>query len=87
MVCSKYNATPVIQFDVEVELTKEETIKLLPKPYGVSFKGLENFFRTVFVLTDFSGLILRFDMRFLSKRKKDFYAWMIKKGGRIIIDS
>lgn len=82
-VYSDYHEVPVIQFDVQCALSKEEVFRLLPEPYGVSLEGLEDFIRTVFILTDISGLILRFDIRFGKHSGKDFYPWMIKEGGRI----
>jgi hypothetical protein len=84
----KYQRKPLIQVDIETKLTKNETLKLFPSPYGVSFDGLKEFFRTVFVMTDWPGVILRLDLRFRSVSKglaagRDHGYWMIKKGGRI----
>ena len=82
IVYSSYHQKPLIQLDIETKLTKEELTKLLPRPYGISFAGLEDFFRVVFVFTDWDEVILRFDLRFKSTGK-DFGYWLIKKGGRI----
>lgn len=76
------NIKPVIQLDIETNLTKTGVIELLPEPYGVSLDGLEDFIRTVFVMTDWLGIILRFDLRFNSS-EEDFGYWMIEEGGRI----
>lgn len=83
LVYSKYHPKPLIQFDIETKMTKAKLLKLLPKPYGISFPGLENYFRTVYIFTNWSDVVLRLDLRFKSKSKKDFGYWMIKKGGRI----
>ncbi len=81
LVFSKYHSKPVIQFDIKTNLTKDEVFSLLPKPYGISFEGLENFIRTVFVRVDWDNTLLRFDLGFKSKNK-DFGYWLIKEGGR-----
>lgn len=73
---------PVIQIDIETNLTKGEVLELLPSPYGVSFDNLKEMFRTVFILTDWPGVIFRLDLRFKSAGK-DFEYWMVKEGGRI----
>ena len=83
-VYSDYNKVPVMQFDIETTLTRAEVFNLLPDPYGVSFDGLEDKFRTVFINTDYKDIFLRFDIGFAHSRPGDFYAWMIKEGGRIV---
>jgi len=83
LVFSEYHPKPVIQFDIETSLSKEEVFNLLPEPYGVSFEGLENFIRTVFIHIDWGNTILRFDLRFKSK-DKDFGYWLVKEGGRYL---
>lgn len=82
LVYSNYHKKPAIQLDIETSLTKEEVIKSLPAPYGVSYADLKDVMRNVFVMTDWLGVILRFDLRFKSSGK-DFGYWMIKEGGRI----
>jgi hypothetical protein len=81
-VYSEYNKIPVIQFDIRPNLTKEEVLRLLPDPYGISFPGLEDSIRTVYVLSDIKGLIIRFDIGLRSKSNNSFYPWMIEQGGR-----
>lgn len=82
IVYSHYHDAPLLQFDIETKLTKEEVIRILPKPYGISLEGLENFFRTVFVYTGYSNdIVMRFDLRFKTI-SKDFGYWLIKDGGR-----
>lgn len=84
IVYSDYHSKPLIQFNIDTNLTKAQLLKLLLDPYGVSFEGFENYFRTVFTNSDWKGVILRFDLSFRSQKKKDFGFWMIKQGGRII---
>jgi len=82
IVYSHYHDTPLLQFDIETKLTKEEVLTILPEPYGISLEGLENFFRTVFVYTEYSNdVVMRFDLRFKTA-SKDFGYWLIKDGGR-----
>jgi len=83
LVYSEYNSIPVIQFDIRPNLTKEEVFRLLPEPYGISFTGLENSIRTVYVLSDQQGLLIRFDIGLRSESTNSFYPWMIKEGGRV----
>jgi len=81
LVYSDYNQDPLIQFDVETNLSKQQLEKLFPKPYGIAFEGLEDAFRAVFVKTDWNGFILRLDLGF-RKRGKDFGYWIIRNGKR-----
>jgi len=83
LVYYKDQRKPVMQIDIETNLTEEEAFALLPSPYGISFDNLKEFFRTVFIYTDWLGVILRFDLRFKSAGK-DFEYWMVKEGGRIV---
>lgn len=82
IVYSKYNPQPVIQIDLATTFTKKEIFKLFPDPYGISFDGLEDVFRSVFVDVDWGGVLLRFDLGF-RKSRQDFGYWIIKEGGRI----
>ncbi len=81
-VYSEYNRNPVIQFDFKTDLAKEEAYKLFPNPYGVSYDGLEEFFRSVFVKVDWGNVLLRFDLGF-GRGDNDFGYWIVKDGGRI----
>lgn len=84
LVYSDYNSIPVIQFDIRPDLAKEEVLRLLPEPYGISFEGLEDSIRTVYVLSDIKDVIIRFDIGLRSTSTNSFYPWMIKEGGRFI---
>ena len=82
VVFSNYHSKPLLQFDIETKLAKEEVLKILPEPYGISLEGLEKFFRTVFIHTGWSDdVVMRFDLRFKTT-SKDFGYWLIKDGGR-----
>lgn len=81
LVFSEYVQRPTIQFDIETNLTKNDVLRLLPEPYGISLEGLEDFIRTVFIHIDWGNTILRFDLRFKSKGKDVGY-WIIKEGSR-----
>lgn len=82
IVYSKFHGKPLIQLDIDTNLSKDKVMELLPPPYGVSYDDLKDFIRTIFIFTDWLGVILRIDLRFRSTGK-DFGYWMIKKGGRI----
>jgi len=82
VVYSECNKNSLIQLDFKTNLTKEEAFELFPDPYGISYDGLEDFFRTVFVKVAWGSVLLRFDIGF-RKEGKDFGYWMIKDGGRI----
>ncbi len=81
LVFSDYHPEPLIQFDVETRLNRKKLEELFPKPFGIAFEGLEEMFRTVFVKTNWNGVILRFDLGF-RKQRKDFGYWIIKEGNR-----
>lgn len=83
IVHSEFNTRPVIQLDVASKLTKEEVFDLFPDPYGVSYDGLEDFFRSVFIDVDWGRVLLRFDIGF-GRGGLDFGYWMIKEGGRVL---
>lgn len=80
IVFSKYHPKPMIQLDINTNLSKQQAVKLFPKPYGVSLLGLENYFRTVF--TDYDDVLLRFDFRF-NTTGKDIGYWIAEKGNQV----
>lgn len=83
IVYSNNHKKPFIQLDLETNLSEVEVIELLPSPYGVSDPKLKKDMRNVFIMTDWLGVILRFDLRF-KYSGEDFGYWMIKEGGRIL---
>jgi hypothetical protein len=38
--------------------------QLFPEPYGISFPDLADYFRTVYIDHEWTGLAIRFDLRF-----------------------
>jgi hypothetical protein len=58
-------ASPLIQFDFATNLSRQEVERRLPQPIGVTFAGLESFFRSVFVQHPWSGFHLRLDFRYM----------------------
>lgn len=82
IVYSTYHSVPLVQLDIETKFNKERLLELIPKPYGISYEGLENVIRTVFILTNWSNVLLRFDLRFKTSGH-DFSSWLIGRGGRI----
>lgn len=63
IVYYKYHVKPIIHLDIKTKLSKEEIFWLLPFPYGSSLRGLEDYTRMVFILTDWLGVIFRLDLR------------------------
>lgn len=85
LVYDTYSSIPTIQIDVESDLTRPEVERLFPEPYGISFPELADFFRTVYVHHEWSGLDVRFDIRFKSDQPGDWETgkWLVADGGRI----
>jgi len=84
-VYDKTSAVPTFQFDIETNLERADIEKLFPAPYGISFPGLADYFRTVFVRHEWDGLNIRFDIRFKSTNpagKWNTGEWLVKDGGR-----
>lgn len=79
IVYDKFPTKPHVQFDFDTWLPKNEVFALLPSPYGCSLAGLGDYMRTVFILTDWLGVIFRIDIRF----REIPYNWIIKEGGRV----
>ena len=81
-VYSRYEPVPCIQCDFETSLTKEEVFQRLPKPAGISFEGLEDYMRTVYIAHPWGDGLLRFDVRFKDNGPA-IYPWIVEKGGRV----
>ncbi len=81
-VYSRYEPIPCIQCDLETSLTKEEVLKRLPKPAGISFEGLEEYMRTVYITHPWGNGLLRFDVRFKDSGGA-IYPWLVEQGGRV----
>lgn len=86
LVYDHYTSLPTFQFDIETDLTKQEVEKLFPAPIGVSFSGLEEFFRAVYVSSPWETIQIRFDVRFKDDNKDNNWVtgkWLVEEGGRI----
>lgn len=78
------NHGPVLQFAVRTDLARSEAETLLPEPYGVSFPGVDEFFRSVRVAHPWSAVGIRFDCYF--RDTADDWTtgeWLVTEGGRI----
>jgi len=87
LVYDIYSPVPTIQIDVETNLTRVQIEQLFPEPYGISFPELADFFRTVYVQHPWSGLAIRFDIRFRNDEPGGDWEtgkWLVTEGGRII---
>ncbi|HUB93563.1 MAG TPA: hypothetical protein VMB52_03600 [Verrucomicrobiae bacterium] len=85
LVYDEYTKIPVIQVDIETDLTRNEVERLIPDPYGISFPELADYFRTVYVNHPWPGLNIRFDVRFRSDEpgRWETGEWLVKDGKRI----
>ncbi len=86
LVYDQYGRIPTIQFDIGTDLTQKEVEGLFPDPIGQSFKGLEAFFRAVYVFSPYANLSIRFDIRFNGKNMEDEWStgkWLVEEGKRI----
>lgn len=86
LVYDTFSPVPTIQIDIETDLLRSEIEQLFPKPYGISFPDLADYFRTVYVDHDWPGLIIRFDLRFKNDNPSGDWEtgkWLAVDGGRI----
>ncbi len=83
LVYDTYLRNPLLQFDMETDLTREEVEGLFPPPYGVGLPGLDQYFRSVYVYHPWPGLSIRFDMGYRYDPPGDMAGWLIREGGRI----
>jgi hypothetical protein len=88
LVYDKYTSLIVFQFDIETDLKREEVEKMFPDPIGISFSGLEDFFRAVYVSSPWNGIQMRFDIRLLDNGSIDNNnwktgKWLVEEGKRI----
>jgi hypothetical protein len=86
LVFDTYSPIPLIQIDIETDLTRKEVTKLFSKPYGVGFPGLSQYFRAVYVHHPWPGLDIRCDIRYKNTNPGDDWQtgkWLVEDGGRI----
>lgn len=86
LVYDTYSPVPTIQIDIETDLLRSEVERLFPVPYGISFPDLADHFRTVYIDHEWSGLAIRFDLRFKNDNPGGDWEtgkWLVKDSGRI----
>lgn len=79
-------ATPAIQLDIEVGLTRQELEALFPATYAFAIEGLEDSFRSLYVSHHWTDLRIRIDMRFKREESGLDWAsgeWLVTDGGRV----
>jgi hypothetical protein len=76
-------SNPLIQIDMETDLTRTEIEARFPAPYGVGLPGLDDYFRSVYVYHPWPGLSIRMDMGYRRETPGDIAGWLIHEGGRI----
>lgn len=86
LVYDTFSPVPTIQIDIETDLLRTEIEQLFPEPYGISFPDLADYFRTVYIDHGWSGLAIRFDIRFKNDNPSGNWEtgkWLVEDGGRI----
>lgn len=86
LVYDEYVSIPTFQFDIKTDFTRTEVERLFPDPIGVSFNGLEDFFRAVYVASPWPGMQMRFDVSFRSDDPSSDWStgrWLVQEGGRV----
>jgi hypothetical protein len=87
LVYDAHSPLPVVQFQVETELSQAEVEERLPDPYGISFPDLGEIFRTVYIKHPWSGLLIRFDVAFDRPGAANDWKtgeWLVKQGRRMV---
>lgn len=86
LVYDPYAQAPVVQFQIETTLSRAEVEARLPEPYGISFPGLGDIFRTVYVQHPWPDLRIRFDICFVSAAddRLSLDEWLVKEGRRLV---
>ncbi len=85
LVYDGWASDPVIQIDLETDLTRTELEALFPAPYGQAFPDLAAYFRSVYLAHPWPHLLIRCDLRYRSGGPSDWEtgAWLVTAGGRI----
>ncbi len=88
LVYDEFDQLPVVQIQIDTDLTQAEVQELLPEPYGISYQGQEEAFRAVYVEHPWKDLLIRFDMGF-KKDPADLDAWsnewIVHEGKRVMV--
>ncbi len=88
LVYDEYDDLPVVQIQINTDLSREEVVELLPDPYGISYQGLEGAFRAVYVEHPWKDLLIRFDMGFkenLARPNSWSNEWLVHEGRRVMV--
>lgn len=86
LVHDAWTSVPVIQVDLQTDMTRPELEHALPEPLGGVLHGLGEFFRTTYVSSPWNDLRFRFDLRYgdTEAAADDYLAeWLVTEGGRI----
>lgn len=77
---------PEWQFALRTDLTRAQLEELFPEPEGITFPGLEEFFRVVRVDHTWPSLGIRFDLYYRIENGPSEWEtgkWLVIEGGRI----
>ncbi|MEO8287899.1 MAG: hypothetical protein ABI670_15835 [Chloroflexota bacterium] len=87
LVYDSWAADPLIQINLQTDLTRSQLEELLPEPYATAFPDLGDIFRTVYVYSPWDGLGMRIDLTYKGDGTPDDWAtakWLVTEGGRIV---
>ncbi len=88
LVYDQFDQLPVVQIQIDTDLTRAEVEDLLPEPYGIAYQGLQEAFRAVYVQHPWKDLLIRFDMGFkqnLAASKAWSNEWLVHAGKRVLV--
>ena len=85
LVLDSGTTDPVLQIDLETDLSRPELAALFPAPLGHAFPAVAAYFRSVYVAHPWPHLLIRCDLRYRSAAPSewDTGAWLVTAGGRI----
>lgn len=92
LVLDKYTNSPIFQFALETDLSREESEVLFPDPIGFAIPGLDGIFRSLFICHPWEReMSIRFDLYYKPESLKlsdwETGEWLIVNGGRIMGDT
>lgn len=77
---------PLVQFNLDTDLSRAELEARFPAPEGQALPGLEEIFRTVYVTHPWPGVSIRFDLTYRSESGTSVWEtgeWLVTNGERI----
>ncbi|KRE24915.1 hypothetical protein [Paenibacillus sp. Soil522] len=91
LVHDKYTNSPIFQFALETDLSREESEALFPDPIGFAIPGLDGIFRSLFIRHPWEReMAIRFDLYYkpASLELSDWETgeWLVVNGGRMVGD-